>query len=94
MIIMISGIKHTRGEYKGYPYDNYNLTCLKPAIGAENFGHEVIDVAKTKIKAANFHEVTGIPVSQYADLVGCQADVYFDEFGRLAGLRVVNTDKD
>lgn len=83
MKVKIIGIKHSSGEYKGYPFDNYVLTCVREATTENSVGLECIDVKKTTIKSKFLASVTGLTGAEIFAKVGFHADLLFNEYGRV-----------
>lgn len=79
----IQGIRHTKGEYEGRPYDNYKLTLSMPLILSQGETGAGLEAFEKNIKAADFRKVTGVPISHIPYLVDCYAKINFDRYGGL-----------
>ena len=78
---IVVGIVHSSGEYNGRQYDNYNLHCLRDA--RPEYSNEQGQITEVvKIKASDF--------SKYNISLGDEIKVYYDRFGRIDEIRVLN----
>lgn len=91
----IVGIAEKNGTYQGSPWHNMYLYCTFPTTSNNVLGVEGV---KFKIKWNDVPQAFGLgstvyKISDFVNLVGKSAFIYFDRYGTATEVRVIKDDK-